>query len=631
VLTDGAPTRDVETQTLVDGLPNWGTTLGYSGCTGAGDGACMDDVAAYLFNDDIDPNIPGVQTVTTHTIGFTVDLPILKETAARGGGDYFLADDIQSLTLALLEIVNDIQDRTLSFAAPAVAVNTFNRTRNLNDLYLTQFAASEKIHWPGNLKKYRISDGQIVDRNDVPAVDPNTGLFYDSAASYWTAGTDGNDVKLGGAAQNLPDPSVRKVYTNITVNNDLTAASNAVSPSNQNAFTLADFALTGAAGEPSIEQVIRWARGEDVADEDQDPTTLVRKAMGDPLHSQPAAIVYGGTQANPDVVVFTATNDGYVHAVDASTGQELWSFIPREHLPNLPRLFFDSEAPYKFYGVDGDIVPVVADRDDDGIIEPADGDFVYIMFGMRRGGSSYYLLDVTDKNTPKIKWRLSTPEFGQTWSRPTVARVDMNEPGLNNDKAVVIIGGGYDTTHDTITHPSTPDSKGAGIYFVDLQSGDVLWRAGSDAGADLQLSSITRSIPTQIRVIDLSGDGLADRMYASDMGGQILRFDIFNGKAPGGTGTDALVTGGVVAQLGAEGMGSPSDADTRRFYSAPDVSIFHDTVQNRRFIAISLGSGYRAHPLDDTNTDRFYSIRDRNVFNALTQAEYDFLELGHVQ
>ena len=84
--------------------------------------------------------------------------------------------------------------------------------------------------------------------------------------------------------------------------------------------------------------------------------------MGDPLHSQPAAIVYGGTQVSPDVVVYTATNDGYVHAVDGATGEELWSFIPREHLQNLPRLFFNSEAPYKFYGVDGDIVPVVADR-----------------------------------------------------------------------------------------------------------------------------------------------------------------------------------------------------------------------------------------------------------------------------
>jgi type IV pilus assembly protein PilY1 len=159
--------------------------------------------------------------------------------------------------------------------------------------------------------------------------------------------------------------------------------------------------------------------------------------------------------------------------------------------------------------------------------------------------------------------------------------------------------------------------------MLDLESGDVLWRAGRDAGADLQLPGLTRSIATQIRVIDLTGDGFANRMYASDMGGQILRFDIFNGKAPGGTGTDALVTGGVVAQLGAEGLPSPTVADTRRFYAAPDVSIFNDNVQNRRFIAISLGSGYRAHPLDDSNTDRFYSIRDKNVFNALTQAEYD--------
>jgi len=242
---------------------------------------------------------------------------------------------------------------------------------------------------------------------------------------------------------------------------------------------------------------------------------------------------------------------------------------------------------------------------------------------MRRGGNAYYALDVTDKNAPKLKWRLSTPDLGQTWSRPTVARVDMNDPDLNSDKAVVIFGGGYDTVHDSIDHPSMEDTQGAGIYFVDLQSGDVLWRAGRDASANLQLPGLTRSIATQIRVIDLTGDGLADRMYASDMGGQVLRFDIFNGKSPGGTGADALVTGGVVAQLGAEGLGSPAVEETRRFYAAPDVSIFNDNVQNRRFIAISLGSGYRAHPLDDSNTDRFYSIRDRNVFNTLTQSEYD--------
>jgi type IV pilus assembly protein PilY1 len=623
VLTDGLPTEDLDTPGLVDALPNWGTTLGYSGCTGTGDGACLDDVSAYLFNDDIDPNLPGVQTVTTHTIGFAINLPILEEAALRGGGTYFQADDVQSLTLALLEIVNDIQDRNLSFAAPAVAVNAFNRTQNLNDLYLTTFQADERVRWPGNLKKYRIASGQIVDRNAATAVDPNTGSFYDSAASFWTAGIDGNDVSIGGVVENLPDPSVRNVFTNNTSDPNLTATANALTPSNGTSFALADFGLTGAAGEPSIDDLIRWVRGEDVADEDLDPATTIIKQMGDPLHSQPAAVVYGGTPTNPDVVVYTATNQGSVHAVNASNGQELWSFMPKEHLPLLPMYYINAEAPFKFYGVDGDIVPVVADRDNDGIIESVDGDFVYIMFGMRRGGDAYYLLDVTDRNNPVVKWRVSVPGFGQTWSRPTVARIDMNEPALNNDKAVVIFGGGYDTSHDTIDHPSTADANGAGVFMVDLQSGDVLWRAGPDNGANLQIPGMTRSIATQIRVIDLNGDSLADRMYASDMGGQLMRFDIFKGNAPDGTGVNALVTGGVVAQLGGEGINNPSVAETRRFYAAPDVSIFNDNAQNRRFLAVSIGSGYRAHPLDDSNTDRFYSIREKNVFNPMTQAEYD--------
>ena len=624
VLTDGMPTSDVEANTLVDSLPNWGTVMGYSGCTGTGDGSCLDDISAYLFNDDIDPSLPGIQTVTTHTIGFAINLPILEEAALRGGGEYYLADDVQSLTQALLEIVNDIQDRNLSFAAPAVAVNAFNRTQNLNDLYLTTFQAAEQVRWPGNLKKYRIKDGEIVDRNDNPAVDPNTGSFYDSAASFWTMGVDGNDVTVGGVVENLPDPVQRNIYTDNTTDPDLTAAANALTPSNATNFTLGDFGLTGATGEPSIDNLIRWIRGEDVADEDLDPATTVIKQMGDPLHSQPAAVVYGGTPAAPEVVVFTATNQGTVHAVNADTGEELWAFMPKQHLQNLPMYYINAEAPFKFYGVDGDIVPVVADRDGDGIIEPIDGDFVYILFGMRRGGYAYYMLDVTDRNAPVVKWRLSTPAFGQSWSRPTVARVDMLEPGLNSDKAVVIFGGGYDTVHDNLSHPTTPDVQGAGVYMVDLESGNILWRAGRDTGANLELPGMTRSIATQIRVIDINGDRLADRMYASDMGGQVLRFDIFNGKDPDGTGTNALVTGGVVAQLGADGLsGTPADAETRRFYSSPDVSVFSDNALNRRFIAISLGSGYRAHPLDDTNTDRFYSIRDRKVFDQMSQAEYD--------
>ena len=623
LLTDGEPTQDTDTPGLMANLPGIAGALGYTGCDGAaGDGQCLDDVASYLSIYDIDPVTDGDQLVTTHTIGFTIDLPILKETAENSGGQYFLADDVETLTKTLLSIIANINDRSLSFSAPAVSVNTFNRTQNLNDLYITTFGARGKAHWPGNLKKYRIDDGSIVDANGVDAVDPATGFFLDTAYSFWTSGgADGNDVRLGGAARQLPTPVQRNLFTNNSAG-DLTVAGNAVTPSNTAAFTLADFGLTGADGEPTMDQLIRWARGEDVRDEDNNLATTERKAMGDPLHSQPAAVVYGGTEASPDVVIYTATNDGYLHAIAGDTGEELWAFIPKQLLSNLTRLYFDPNSKYKQYGIDGNVVPIVKDVDQDGQIEPSDGDFVIIIFGMRRGGETYFAVDVTNKNSPNLIWTQDFFEGGESWSTPVIARMNVNGVTQNSDKAVVVLGGGYNTVHDTTAHPVAADVDGAGIYILDLLTGQQLWRAGADAGADLQLAQsgreMDRAIPNAVRVIDMTGDGLADRMYASDLGGQLWRFDVHNGQ-----GASSLVTGGVIAQLGAEGLGTPTAADTRRFYNAPDVSLITDNNQQRRYISVSIGSGYRAHPFDLSATDRFYSVRDGDVFNQLTQAQYD--------
>ena len=617
LLTDGAPTRDDDAPGLVPGLPNFASAMGRSTCTFNTMGDCLDDVTEYLSVEDIDDSTPGKQTVTTHTIGFTIDLPILKDAAVNSGGEYFLADDVESLTKTLLSIIANINDRSLSFSAPAVSVNTFNRTQNLNDLYLTMFGARAKAHWPGNLKKYRITTRVITDANGVAAVDPTTGFFYNTAKSFWTVGgADGNDVRLGGAANQLPDPSLRNLYTNGTGGADLTAASNQITPSNAGAFTLADFGLTGAAGEPTKDEIIRWARGEDVRNEDNNLATTIRYAMGDPLHSQPAAIVYGGTQASPDIVVFTATNDGYLHAINGNTGEELWSFVPKQLLSNFTRLYFNPNAKYKQYGIDGNVVPVVKDANKNGIVDGSD--FVYLLFGMRRGGSTYFALDVTNKNAPRLMWKANFPELGQSWSSPVVTRMFISGASQNTDKAVVVFGGGYDPTHDTASHPSSPDGVGAGVHVLDLESGARLWRAGADVGADLQLPLMTRALPNEIRVIDLTGNGFADRMYASDLGGQIWRFDVTNGQP-----TSTLVAGGVIARVGAEGLGAPAAADTRRFYTSPDVSLFKDNVQDRRFLAVSIGTGYRAHPFDLTAQDHFFSIRDGDVFNKLTQAEYD--------
>jgi len=110
---------------------------------------------------------------------------------------------------------------------------------------------------------------------------------------------------------------------------------------------------------------------------------------------------------------------------------------------------------------------------------------------------------------------------------------------------------------------------------------------------------MTNSIPSTVTVLDTNGDGYSDRMYVGDMRGQIWRFDIDNS----GTFTNAnsLVTGGVIAELG----GTTAE-DNRRFYYPPQVALSAD----RKYYAIAIGSGYRAHPLDTTIHDAFFMIQD---------------------
>jgi type IV pilus assembly protein PilY1 len=624
LLTDGQPTSDTGAWHLAPNLPKFASVLGRTGCLGPDvDGACLVDVAEYMSKADINPGVPGRQSVTTYTIGFKTQQTLLKNTAESSGGEYYEANDVKELTAALTDIVTNIFDRDISFTAPAVAVNAFNRTQHLNDLYVSVFRASDEVHWPGNLKKFTIKESEVRDANDINAVDPDTGYFANSSKNFWSnlSTPDGSDVTKAGAANALPPPATRKVYTN-KVAGSLTLGSNAVSTANIGSFTPSDFGLRGTAGEPSLDKLIDWARGVDVRDEDNNPATNVRYAMGDALHAEPAAVVYGNNYGGHDVVVFNATNDGFLHAIDAATGEEIWSFIPKDLLENLTDLYFNENVDYKTYGLDGNIVPVVHDANDDGVIQLGT-DFVYIIFGMRRGGDKYFMLDVSDRFAPSLKWQRTFPEFGQSWSTPSVAKIKIDSTAQTSEQdAVLVLGGGYDTVHDSPGHPTSPDLEGAGVYMLDLETGNPVWRAGRDAYADLVAPGMTRAMPNMVRVVDLSGDGYADRMYTADLGGQIWRFDISNGQRP-----QQLVAGGVIAQLGAEGIGNPSAAETRRFYTTPDVAMFTDKHQDRRYLAISLGSGYRAHPLDNSASDRFYSIRDPYVFAPMTQAQYNSFDI----
>ncbi len=654
LLSDGAPVWDFDTPDLVDSMPGFATLTGngVADCTGneASAGACMDDMAAYLAPPEPDDQdlidakrALGVPDVSTYTIGFQLTnagaITRMQETAARGKGQYFDANSLVDL-IAALETIQDLEAAgETTFTSPSVSVNSFNRTRTLDDLYFTVFEASTQAHWPGNLKRYKLDDGVIVDADGADAVGSD-GLFVEGTRSFWTPngianpnGTtgDGGFVAIGGAASNLPPVAARKVYTNF----DNGAELNSLNLIETATLSAADLGISGLADDPTVAQLVDWIRGSDEADVDNDPATALRLQIGDPLHSQPASIIYGGTAADPEGLIIFGTNDGYVHAIDMETGVEAWSFLPYEFLDNQNTLFKNQALRYKNYGVDGNMVPIIFDENQDGNIDG--DDFIYLAFGMRRGGGSYYLLDITSKTAPPtLKWRLDDTDLdglGWTWAAPVPARIKANSAvGQDPDskQIALVIGGGYDATHDVIDHPSSDDGEGARIFMVDLETGDPMWAAANANVSGVTTTVVNRSdgeaemnraIPASPTVLDVSGDGYDDRIYVGDMGGQILRFDITNEVGPSTFG----VTGGVIAQLGAQGNGGTGapEEDVRRFYNSPDVALIRDDETGIRSLAILIGSGYRASPLSVSVSDRFYSVRDKDIFTTLSQTQYD--------
>ena len=592
-------------------------------CADTGDEECGPELASFLYGTDQSPvDFPAAaQTVKTYTIGFATSdasnsyLKKISDAgtdASESGTAHFTSTSTDQLIANFEDILREASDVNATFVSPGVTVNSFNRLNHRDELYFSLFNPTTKPVWEGNLKRYRLDvSGDIYDDTKVPidgivATDPNTGFFVDVSRSWWLDASDaddGNEVALGGAAGQLPAPNARNIYTHIAGGSDsLTDSGNAFNDTN---ITKALLGITGES-DTHHENLISWARGFGAFDtQGVRDYAVARNELAAPLHSIPHLVTYGGTSAAPDITIYYGDNQGFIHAIDGSTGIEQFAFIPETLLPNLNTFFENLESTDRPYGMDGGMTTWVNDANGDGEIVAANGDHVYLYAGMRRGGNKYYALDVTNRAAPEMLWSIPNAsgdfsELGQSWSKPIKTKVEVG----NTTREVLIFTGGYDTDQDDYT-VRTVDSVGRAIFMVDALTGDFLWSGGppnATATFTEDFTDMLYSIPSDIKVIDINGDGLADQMYVGDMGGQIWRFDINNGGNVG-----ALVTGAVIADFG-----GATAADNRRFYHAPDVSVLSEG--SSKDLMILVGSGYQAHPLDLGVNDRFYAIKDPDVF-----------------
>ena len=137
--------------------------------------------------------------------------------------------------------------------------------------------------------------------------------------------------------------------------------------------------------------------------------------LGDIVHSTP-------TFKND--ILYTGGNDGMLHAVlddtdpnvnisgdEINHGTEAWAFIPPDQLVLLKHII--ARSTHRDY-VDSSPKIYFHDVDEDGRVEPGEGDRVILVCGQRKGGSSYFALDVTDPDTPKYLWRIGSTNDAET-------------------------------------------------------------------------------------------------------------------------------------------------------------------------------------------------------------------------
>ena len=470
----------------------------------------------------------------------------MRHAAWNGRGRFLSADDPQALIDWLQSAVANISARTAT-AASAVGLNS----TNMQGGGLVYQAGFDSGLWSGELAAYAVLPSgerslvwaahEILDSRDLDA-DPRVMITYNGERGVPFRFPE-NYPGLG--PNDLAPDQVADLLFNAPAGLDAAG---------KEAFgkRLVDYFHGASAGEGTAPADFRQRLGRRLPD-------IIHAApvfVGSPDPGlYPDGIEGGGrnsyhTWANVTALgrspmLYVGTNGGGLHGFDAETGKEVFVYLPKAVFSDKDRagLHWLAEQGYEHrYYVDE--TPAVAE------VFVNDKWRTFLVGGLGGGGKALYALDVSDPSSfdrpdravRNVLWEFTHPQLGFTFGRPTLAK-------LNNGKWAAIFGNGYN---------NDPDGDGrARLFMVDLATGGLIRSMpvgpgrmeNGDCG---DAASRCNGLSTPA-VIDLNGDGIADRAYAGDLEGNLWAFDLTGssasrwgvafGGAPLFTATDGHVPG----------------------------------------------------------------------------------------
>ena len=402
----------------------------------------------------------------------------LWHAAINGRGLFFSAEDPQSLSDAMQDMVNNIISRSSS--AASIATNS----KKLDTSTAIYQASFDSGNWTGELEAFAVkSDGTLGD-------------------SLWKASTK------------IPAEASRNIKS-------------------FNGSVGVDFAWGSiSAGQQALvsENELNYLRGDQSQEQNKGGTFRTRTSLlGDIVNSDPLFVSeenfgydklsgdegtfyvdYVAGKSSKTPVIYVGANDGMLHAFKASDGSELFAYVPGLIYANLPSLTKPNYS-HKYY-VDG---------------APAVGDVFYggsawktvLVTPLGAGGRGVFALDIS---TPDAAFSESNVlwEFDGKNDAAGSTLNDMGYPvggatigRFNDGKYYAVFGNGYGSANCK-----------SGLFMVQIDAPSNV--KFFDTGEGACTTSATQNGMSTPSLVDYDGDRIIDAIYAGDLQGKLWKWDV---------------------------------------------------------------------------------------------------------
>lgn len=444
----------------------------------------------------------------------------LVHASVNGRGGFFSAADPEEFAKALTDTLNNIVKRTGSasnISANSTSINTGSQ------VFQAKFNSGK---WNGDLDAIKVS----------------------------ATGTGPTNWK---ASEHIPSPASRKIFTK---------SDGAAIAFNWTALSSTD---KTALGSSDVVEFLRGVRSKELQNGGSFRNRASDNILGDIVHSSPYYVKDSNT-------VYVGANDGMLHAFDATSGQELFGYIPSAVIPNLQSL---SQPNYSHkYFVDGDIAVSSTSQ-------TVGKNYLVSTLGL--GGKGLFGLDVSTPSSfdaSHVLWEYSDSsdaDLGYMLGQPLIAK-------MNNGSWAAIVSNGYNSS-----------SGKAVLYVFELTTGTLIKKIDTAVGSDNGLASPG--------VIDADGNGTVDFIYAGDLKGNVWKFDV----------SDATVANWKVAFTSQPLFTAKDASNNPQPITAPMIIAKNDLTGDpnigKRFIFFGTGSYFRSADPSDTQLNSWYGLIDDNA------------------